>query len=362
MDGAKELLVSALGARVVVRVSGDAAQPFVDDLRLRWRRCLAGPVAPDDASPAPRELRYTLESAPDDVVTALRRRITIDITAAALDHCRGEMLTLHAAGLEVGEVSYVFVGPSGAGKSTLAARLGRLFGYAGDEAVAVDAENRLIAFPKPLSLFAPPGGEKAQVAPDSLDLREAHGGRPLAGIFLLDRRRDAPAQASVAPVPLSDVVVALASQASYLPALEHPLQRLAGLSRAVGVYRVTYRESVDLAAVLDNPPSAAPEIWDWETTRDERVLGAAEGQPAVRRVEVRDAIQDAEGTVVVLRDADLHVLSPLGSAIWELSAQWLGFAELEAELARITGAVPPPGLMEERITELAASGLVTVRR
>lgn len=362
MDFAKELVISALGARVVVRVSGDDAHSVVNDLRQRWRRCLVGPDALPGDPGAARELHYAFESAPDDAVTALRRRITIDVTAAALDHCRGEMLTLHAAGLEVGEASYVFVGPSGAGKSTLAARLGRRFGYAGDEAVAVDAENRLIAFPKPLSLFASPGGEKAQVSPDSLALREARGARPLAGIFLLDRRRDAPARASVAPVPLSDVVVALASQASYLPALAQPLQRLAALARAVGVHRVTYRESADLAAVLEHLPSTDPEIWTWETPRDERVLGAPEGEPAVRRVEVRDAIQDAEGTVVLLRGADLHVLSPLGSVIWELSAQWLGFAELEAEITRITGAVPTPGLVEERVAELVASGLAIVRR
>lgn len=362
VDGAKELVVSALGARVVVRVSGDAAHPFVDDLWQRWRRCLADLEVSDDSSRAARQLHYTLDNAADDAVAALRRRITIDVTAAALDHCRGEVLTLHAAGLEVGEVSYVFVGPSGAGKSTLAAGLGRRFGYAGDEAVAVDADNRLIAFPKPLSLFATPAGDKAQVSPDSLDLREAHATSRLAGIFLLDRRQDAPRRATVTPVPLSDAIVALARQASYLPSLEGPLQRLAGLARAVGVHRISYRESSDLAAVLEHAPAADSTIWDWQAPRDEHVLGTTEGGPAVRRVEVRDAIQDAEGTIVLLRDTDLHVLSPLGSVIWELSSQWLGFAELEAELARITGTVPPAGLVEERVTELAASGLVTIRR
>lgn len=366
VDEFEQMTVSALGARVQVRLSGPNAPDVAADLRERWSRCLLDdePV-PGAASDLPsselaRVLSYRTDArgVADD---SLRRRITTDVTAAGLDHCRGRVLTLHAAGLEDGDRVYGFVGPSGAGKSTLASRLGRDLGYAGDEAIGIDGENRLIAFPKPLSLHLGPEREKDQVAPDALGLLPAVGDLPLAGLFLLDRH-DNLVEPATTPVPLIEALVALARQTSYLPSLDRPLQRLAALVRDVGVYRLAYRESAAALPVIRAAASAPIEpIWDWSVPANVTLGPAPEDAPAVRRVPARDAVVDAEGTVAVLKDTDLHVLSPLGSAVWELSAEWTSIRDLERELARLTGAQPAPGQVEDRLRELALTGLVTLR-
>lgn len=370
VDSAARMTVRALGARVEVRVEGASAEAFTDDLARRWRRCLPEDdqdTAPQDTAPD-RTLSYVLGE-PDADTDALRRRITIEITAAALDHCKGTVVTLHAAGLEDGAVAYGFVGPSGAGKSTLASRLGSDWGYAGDEAIGIDAGNAMLAFPKPLALRPSPEREKDQVSPDDLDLRHASGRRPLAALFLLDRRADPDTPVAAEPAALIEALTFLTGQTSYLPALERPLQRLAGIVGDVGVYRLTYRDSRDqqesitrvVRQIVGARAGRDVSQWSWTLPEELPMPLAPVGTPAVRRVRVGDAVQDAEGTIVVLRGADLHVLSPLGSAIWEMAADWVRPDDIGAELARLTGVEPDAELVEARLRELVASGLLESR-
>lgn len=349
----------ALGARVVVRIEGEGAGTVVDDLRGRWRRCLD-----DGRDAAARTLTYRVGVDGSPLNDALRQRITVDVTAAALDHCRGDLLTLHAAGLEDGDVAYCFVGPSGAGKSTLASRLGRELGYAGDEAIGVDEDGRLVAFPKPLSLRSRTDRDKEQVGPDALGLRPASGGLPLAGLFVLDRQTDATREPTTAPLDLVDAVVALARQSSYLPQLDRPLQRLAALISRHGAHRLTYGESDDALGVIRGAVmhSTPHERWEWRVPQDAALPPAAHGERAVRRHDVRDAIEDADGTVVLLDGTDLRVLSPLGSLVWRLTADWARLDDVEREVGRL-GGVPraEAGLVRDRLRELTASSLLRTR-
>ncbi|TQJ30879.1 ATP-binding protein [Microbacterium sp. SLBN-146] len=359
MDEPDQLEVVALGARIVVRIEGDGAAGVIDDLRERWRRCLH-----DDPDATARTLTYRLGPDGSLHADALRHRITVDVTAAALDECRGDLLTLHAAGLEDSDVAYCFVGPSGAGKSTLASRLGRELGYAGDEAVGVDDDGRLIAFPKPLSLRSSGAHDKQQVGPDALGLRPASGGLPIAGVFVLDRQTDAAEEPATAPLGLVDAVVALARQSSYLPQLDRPLQRVATLIHRHGAHRLTYGESADVLSVVREAVAqpTRDERWEWSVPIDTALSPAAPGEPAVRRVDVRDAIEDADGTVVLLDGTDLQVLSPLGSLIWRLTADWTRIDDIEQEIARMTGADPSASeMVRERLAELVASDLLEMR-
>ncbi len=359
MDESDQLDAVALGARVVVRIEGAGARNAVADLRVRWRRCLD-----DGTAAAPRTLTYRLDPDGSTYTDALRQRITVDVTAAALDHCRGDLLTLHAAGLEDGDVAYCFAGPSGAGKSTLASRLGRELGYAGDEAVGIDDDGRLLAFPKPLSLRSPAAPDKQQIGPDSLELRSASGGLPVAGLFVLDRQADATTQASTEPLGLVDAVVALARQSSYLPQLDRPLQRLAALIHRHGAHRLIYGESADALAVVRETVarSTRAALWEWSVPADAELPRAAPGEPAVRRADVRDAVEDADGTVVLLAGTDLRVLSPLGSFVWRMTADWVRLEHIEEEVARMADADPSmSALVRDRLCELVASGVIRTR-
>ena len=68
------------------------------------------------------------------------------------------LIRLHAAGAVMGDRTIVLPGPMGAGKSTLVAGLVRSgLGYVTDEVVAIDpGSGRIRAYPKPISLGAPP--------------------------------------------------------------------------------------------------------------------------------------------------------------------------------------------------------------
>ncbi|WP_394550950.1 hypothetical protein ACDF64_10205 [Agromyces sp. MMS24-JH15] len=284
MRGAGELVVEVLGVRFRLSVVGpDAA---FDAVARAWSRCVVPTDAPVDAS-SPRavaveghlELVVREPSGgdvpggvphyvPDGVPRAGHDRIEASdvpgllyllsstLTLRGLEARAGTAWLLHACGLALPDGRVLaFAAPSGGGKTTLAAVLGREFGYVSDESVAIELDGRVTAFPKPVSTVRAGGGAKAQSGPDELGLRglpaAGSAGLRLGGLFLLDRRDDAPEHAEIEDVPLLHGLADLVPQTSYLSALDRPLQRIAGLAEGVGgVRRIRYRDAGSVLPAL----------------------------------------------------------------------------------------------------------------
>jgi hypothetical protein len=142
--------------------------------------------------------------------------------------------------------SLVFVAQGGTGKTTLACTLGRHYGYLTDETVGIDADNRILPYPKPLSLRTDAGWPKQETSPDALGLLHAHPGPTVARVIILARDPDA-AEPRVRELGLLDAIQAIGPQSSSLYALPRGLHHLADLIEATGpVLEVTYAEAESL--------------------------------------------------------------------------------------------------------------------
>lgn len=255
--------VSALGLPIRISVSGDRATEVVERIAVLWRDCPADPARRPAAS-----VEVVFDSRAEVVAEAdraglvarhhledLLQVLTQRVTLSAIDARAGTALMLHAACLAdpfTGRAA-AFVAPGGTGKTTLVRTLGPRRWYVTDETTVVLDDAVVVPYPKPLSIRrAPdslykdetPAGELGLVAPQ----RTVH----LAALCLLDRDDSHTGPAQVTPLSTLDALVALVPQTSHLPEMARPLQRLAALCESLGgVHRVTYRDSVDLADVVD---------------------------------------------------------------------------------------------------------------
>jgi hypothetical protein len=247
------------------------------------------------------------------------------VTLAAIEHARGRLWMLHAAGLALDDGRVVvLVGPSGRGKTTASRTLGRHYGYVSDETVAIGAGGSIHPYRKPLSVIEQPNAPKTQLAPSDLSLR-ALPDVPLrlAAIVLLDRRADAPDEPVVEPVDLGDALTEIVAQTSYLPSLPEPLRTMAAHVAAVGgIRRVIYREAESLvplipaladAAVRQPAPREA-------ATADRRTTTVRGG--VYTRTSADDAIdlEDPERIALLHVDAAGHgtvrVIAGVAPALW----------------------------------------------
>ena len=275
--------VSAMGVVVGIEVTGARAAEVLARLPELWAHCRADdeaepetvvPVhfdgrddAPagetdgdaagtgDDTSVARGPVRRRTEpvTAPDleDLLQLLTQRITV----AAIDALEGRHLMLHAACLAdptTGRAA-VLVAPGGTGKTTLVRTLGPGRWYVTDETAVIRSDGSIEPYPKPLSVRRAPGSLfKDETAPSAAGLEPPAGPVRAAALAVLHRHDAHVGAPVVTTLGTLDAVVELTHHASHLPSLDRPLQRVAALVESLGgVHSVTYRESADLAELVD---------------------------------------------------------------------------------------------------------------
>lgn len=301
----------------------------------------------------------------DVMLADLSQRVTL----AALQHARGRLWMLHAAGvaLEDGRV-VVLVGPSGRGKTTASRTLGRHYGYVSDETVAIAPDGGIRPYRKPLSVIERADAPKRQLAPSELSLQPLPDvPLRLAAIVLLDRRPDAGDEAVVEPVDLGDALTEIVAQTSYLPSLPEPLRTVAGHVAAVGgVRRVIYREAESLVPLIPVIADAAmPEPAPREAvTADRRTTGLRGGVYA--RTFADDAIDldDPERIALLHVDADglgtVRVISGVAPVLWRAAGgatiEQLTDAAVEAHGE--PGSVDPVAAVAAAAAELVSEGVL----
>lgn len=257
--------IFGLGASVQVHPDGPRADELEAALTAAWSRCTTPPTStPLDAGDLRLYLRQheparkgtvpfsagdrdATEFSSDDLATVLSTGTQL-ITRALLAAQVGRLLLFHAGAVghpTTGE-TLVFVAGGGTGKTTLARTLGRHYGYLTDESVGIDADNRVLAYPKPLSLRTPAGWPKQETSPDALGLREPHAEACVAKVILLARDHTLTSPI-VTELPLLDAIAALAPQSSSLYRLPQGLHRCADLLEATGgALEVRYAEAEEL--------------------------------------------------------------------------------------------------------------------
>jgi sarcosine oxidase gamma subunit len=256
-------VVDAFGVHVEVRVSGDRADEVLDRLPRLWEFCAAplgatGEVTAEvvfDSSPHAwaRADQEGAVSRPEleDLLQVLTQRITV----SAIDARAGECLMLHAACVAdpLTGAAAAFVAPGGTGKTTLVSTVGPGRWYVTDETTVVLDDRTVVPYPKPLSVRrAPDSLFKNETPPSTVGLAPPDARVHLAALCLLDRDPHHQGEPTVETLPTLDALVALVPQTSHLPEMARPLQRLAALCESLGgVHRITYRESADVAGVLD---------------------------------------------------------------------------------------------------------------
>jgi hypothetical protein len=346
--------VTALGVTIdVTGLSAGEAAGF----RTAWSRCLTRPGT---------EAAGTVARISGDFGRA-DEHLTSTITLTAIDHLAGKLMMFHACGLAgPSGATVAFIAPSGTGKTTVARTLGPGLGYVSDETIAVDADLRIVPYPKPLSVKQPEAGmPKLQQGPDSFPLGPTPPQPFLRAITLLSRHDDG-GPVVLEPVPLVEAVLELTPQLSALASLDRGLVQLCRMIEACGgVTRIRYSEAADIREVL--PELSAPTgvgMDPWTALELDR---ADEGSDAgfdagprtgVRRAGVRDAVEVA-GVVLVLVNTQVMELGPLGGIIWELAAGWTGRGEILAGVVERIGGHPDAAqLIGSALDELVAKGVL----
>jgi hypothetical protein len=256
--------VDAFGVRVEIRVGGDRGTVVLDRFPALWEFC-----SPGSGGPADVVVEAVLDSDPqvcaaadeaglvsrhdvEDLLQVLTQRITL----SAIDASQGRHLMLHAACLAdpATGAAAAFVAPGGTGKTTLVQTLGPGRWYVTDETTVVLEDGSVRPYPKPLSVRRRPDSLfKNETAPSSVGLQRVEGDVHLAALCLLDRDDGHVGPPRVETLSTLDGLVALVPQTSHLPEMPRPLQRVAALCESLGgLHRVTYRESADMAGVMDS--------------------------------------------------------------------------------------------------------------
>jgi sarcosine oxidase gamma subunit len=256
-------VVDAFGVHVEVRVRGDRAAEVLERLPQLWEFC-AAPVGATGEVTA----EVVFDSAPDAWATAeadgavsreeledLLQALTQRITLSAIDARAGECLMLHAACIAdpATGAAAAFVAPGGTGKTTLVRTLGPGRWYVTDETTVVLDDRTVVPYPKPLSVRRTADGLlKNETPPSSVGLAAPGARVHLAALCLLDRDPHHEGEPTLERLSTLDALVALVPQTSHLPEMARPLQRLAALCESLGgVHRIAYRESADVAGLLD---------------------------------------------------------------------------------------------------------------
>ena len=231
--------MEVLDVRIDICLTADTDSELRDQIERAWRHCLAS-----TAEPATREVHWQAPDAPTGM-----HLLSQQVTRAAIDARAGQAFMLHGAAIADADsgATLAVVGASGAGKTTWVETHGRNRRYLSDETILIRHDLGIVGIPKPLSIGYE--GLKQQRAPEEFGLVESEGNETLRGLWLLDR--DGTTPAALTEVDLLDALPLLAQQASYLTAMEKPLQQMASIVTACGgLKRAHYREAGDLADLV----------------------------------------------------------------------------------------------------------------
>ncbi len=341
----------------------------VASFRRLWSRALVD--ATQAHVPEPDAQVTAIAGSDEEVQHALAR----DVTVAAIEARSHELWTVHAAGLADPSTGAVvaLVAPSGTGKSTAAQHLGRRWAYLSDETVGIDAEGRVFAHPKPVSVVVEGTYLKRQVSPDEAGLVETSGDLHLGAVVLLERDgRDVPL---VEELPRAHAVALVARETSYLARLPRPLHYLdRALSRAAGVWRVTYGDLDGLEQAVESLLSRSSES---PRPSDEAPIEGSAGGVSGPGVGDDDPVEldaeqvvaapsldvlDVEGERLILIGERVVLLSPVAAAIHRhLTAGGpMTRSELLASLARELDLPDQPDEALGRLLEQLAGEAVVV--
>lgn len=257
------VVVGGIGASVHLAVNGQRAGELAASLRTLWSRCLdpaqgvdAGrlDLHLDDALPTQPAASRTHSTLAGADLGALLTAATQAVTYALIQAQIGNLLLLHACALSNPDTGrgLVCVAAGGTGKTTLTRTFGTRYGYLTDETVAIDGD-RILPYPKPLSVREPGAPTKSEHAPDALGLRApAPGTETTVGrLVLLDRDDTHAGAPEVTELGLFDAIAGLAEQSSSLYRLPHALHACRDLIDATGpVLSVRYREAASLQPLV----------------------------------------------------------------------------------------------------------------
>ncbi|MFE4196020.1 hypothetical protein ACFRJ9_09160 [Paenarthrobacter sp. NPDC056912] len=345
--GSKELQLRVLGTRISVVMDSGVTNDLLLELQRAWSRCLDHAGSPpishrlhwaaafDHSELIPFRARVSSMGGTSFVAGQTFRdfaaTLTTTITLAGVAVSKGDLLMLHAAGLcdpRTGRTT-ALVGRSGMGKTTATRRLGVDLGYVTDETVALDGSNAIVPYPKPLSVITQGHpAPKRQVGPDELGLMVAPDAPTLASVALLDRNCDSELPL-ITPLGHAEAIIELAPQASFLGAVEQPLQRLCSiLDRTGGAVRVSYREAKDLAGILPQLMERAPMAKTWSAAlveRTETAPGGTAHSGFFRRGTLIDAVEipapTGQGTeLVAMTEHGIVHVTGIGPVVWNALA------------------------------------------
>jgi len=252
------LRLAALGTSLDVELGGPRVDELDARMRALWSRCLV----PDCAAPS---ARLTIDLLAPDApsrfgeshlegsdLERLMNATTQAITRTLIAARAGELLMFHAGAVSHPSTgrSLVYVAAGGTGKTTLTRMLGTRYSYLTDETVGL-AGDRVLPYPKPLSIRDGAAPTKTEHPPDALGLLpHAEGAATAAGVLLLDRDDSHTGEPEVTELGLLDAITELAPQSSSLYALPRGLHACADLIAATGpVLRVRYGEAATLAGL-----------------------------------------------------------------------------------------------------------------
>ena len=339
--------LTAFGVPVRLILGGQERDALAERLAHTWARCeirevpadtsgdaegaseFTGPVlhVAVDPDEAVHEYVWSLKGLAAETVEIVESTLTSVLTASAIEHERGQLLMVHAAGLAdtaTGK-TVMLVGPSGTGKTTLSRVLGQEFGYVTDETLAITPDHAVRSYPKPLSLF-PEGREfgKEQHSPDDLGLTPAPEQLTLAAAVILDRQPAGFQPPVLSEVPLLEAIALIAEQTSYFAHLDKPLHQLADAIQSVGgAVRITYSEAEDVVPLVrellagpivpapDAPPAAILPL-------NEIGFSAQPFGHTIARTELLDLLLHESGAVALTQDGRALVINPLAARILTL--------------------------------------------
>lgn len=291
------------------------------------------------------------------------------ITRIVIGALIGHRLLLHSGAVALEGIGTVLlIGPSGAGKSTATSVLGQAGGYLTDELAILDPKTfALTGYPKPVSRVDPqaPGRLKRDHAPADLGLHPIESAPAPAMVVLLERQRDetalseAPAENSLARVPLDAAILRIIEQSSSLWRLPDPMGTLARLlETAGGAVEARYREAERLHVLLSQAPEPVTEPWEIQD-------GEEMTPPEAGQVAAAPFVQalHTEAAVLVLREGSIARLDGIGALSWDLLVTHSPMSPGQLTEALIAEIGPHPesaNLVEETVEALLTTG--TIRR
>lgn len=374
--------LSLLDHRVVLDTSALAAE----DSAILERLWEAGSWRGAAEAPVERTIRILprgsqVDPGPDDLVVATDEDISYavsqHVTRIAIGLGAGDLLMFHAAGLRTPSTGAVVgvIAASGTGKTTFCTSLGRQFGYATDETLAVDpATAEVLPYPKPLSVIENgsrvPSTGKVDHAPASLGMTPVTARTPLGALVLAER---AGTEERLEPISLAEGIELAIPQSSSFFALEHPLARLAdALTLAGGPWRLRFASQKRCAELLDTLPTFDGPSPEWthvpgpvartKETPETSLVGADPGPLGERDRIIRAPWDDAvisEGRAVVLFGRQPVILGGVGAVVWEACTEPLTLIEIMRRVVAVLGGHPRARrLVEEGVSALVSQGVL----